>query len=66
MDTGVTEILKRSMNSVEEVTVYEVVTEYRPSPDVNRLLQHYPTYLSNYAMVRLLMQRVARESLILT
>ena len=42
MDTEVTEILDNSLNSVEEVTVYEVVTEYRQMPDVGQLLQHYP------------------------
>ena len=42
MDTEVTEILDNSMNSVEEVTLYEVVTEYRSRPDVGQLLQQYP------------------------
>ena len=30
------------MNSLEEVTVYEVVTEYRPMPDVGRLIHNSP------------------------
>ena len=42
MDTEVTEILDNSTKSVEEVTIYEVVTEYRPRPDVGQLLQQYP------------------------
>ena len=41
MDTEVTEILNCSTKSVEEVTIYEVVTEYRPRPDVGQLLQQY-------------------------
>ena len=40
-DTEITEILENSMNSVEEVTVYEVVTEYRPRPDVGQLIHNY-------------------------
>ena len=42
MDTEITEILENSIHSVEEVTVYEVVTEHRPRSDVGQLLQHYP------------------------
>ena len=42
MDTEIAEIFESSTQSVEEVTIYEVVTEYRPRPDVGQLLQQYP------------------------
>ena len=42
MDTEVAEVFENSTQSVEEVTIYEVVTEYRPRPDVGQLIQKYP------------------------
>ena len=42
MGTEITEIMENSVNSVEEITVYEVVTEYRPMPYVGQIIRNYP------------------------
>ena len=45
MDTEITEIMENIMNSVEEITVYEVVTEYRAMQDVGQIIRNYPHIL---------------------
>ena len=42
MDTEVADKIENSMHSLEEITVYEVVTEYRPMSVAGQIISNYP------------------------